>query len=233
MARRRKRKKRTLKKKVKFGPRYRVAFRRRREGRTDYHARYRLVLSKKIRAVVRKSLKNIIVQFVESRIEGDHTLSFTKSTELVKYGWEYGRGNTPAAYLTGFLAGCKAKQKGIEEAILDLGPQSAIKGNRLFAALKGLVDAGVEIPHNPEIFPSPDRLTGEVIAKWAEKLKEENPDFYNRQFSDYIKRGLDPVNMPKVFDEVLEKIASEFGVEKPDLTAEEEEEWEEEWEEEE
>lgn len=229
MAKRRKRKKRALKKKIRFGPRYRVAFRRRREGRTDYHARYRLVLSKKIRAVVRKSLKNVVIQFVESKIEGDRTLVFTKSTELIKYGWEYGRGNTPAAYLTGFLAGCKAKKAGIEEAILDIGPQSAIKGNRLFAALKGLVDAGLDIPHSPEIFPEPSRIKGEIIAEWARKLKEENPEFYNKQFSDYIKRGLAPEDMPKVFESVLEKIANDYGVEVPNLeSGEEEDEWEEE-----
>jgi len=226
MARRRKRRQK-VKKKIRFGPRYRLHFRRRREGKTDYRARYRMVISKKIRAVVRKSLKNIIIQFVEVRPEGDHTLSFTKSTELIKYGWNYNRGNTPAAYLTGFLAGCKAIKAGIKEAILDIGPQRSVRGGRLYAALKGLVDAGLEIPHNPVIFPSVDRIKGEVIANWAKKLKEEDEDFYKRQFSGYIKNNLDPAEMPKVFEEVLNKIAEEYGVEVPELE-EEEEEWEEE-----
>ncbi len=214
MARRKKKKRKKVVKK-RWGPRYRVAFRRRREGRTDYQARYRLVLSKETRAVVRKSLKNITIQFVVSKLEGDITLSYTKSTDLIKYGWEYNRGNTPAAYLTGFLAGCRAIKKGIKRAILDLGPQSTVHGGRLFATLKGLVDAGMEIPHNPAVFPSPDRIKGEVIAEWASKLETENPEFYNRQFGDYMKRGLDPKDIPKVFDEVLGKIADEFGVEKP------------------
>ena len=226
MAKSRRKRRRKLIKKKRFGPRYRVPFRRRREGKTDYHARYRLVLSEKIRAVVRKSLRNVVIQFVESRIEGDVTLSFTKSTELIKYGWEYNRGNAPAAYLTGFLAGCKAKKAGIEEAILDLGPQSAIKGGRLFAALRGLVDAGIEIPHNPAVFPPASRIKGELIAEWAAKLNEENKEFYNKQFSNYLKKGLKPEDMPNVFDEVLTKIANEYGVEKPTLEDETEEEFE-------
>ena len=226
MAKSRRKRRRKLIKKKRFGPRYRVPFRRRREGKTDYHARYRLVLSEKIRAVVRKSLRNVVIQFVESRIEGDVTLSFTKSTELIKYGWEYNRGNAPAAYLTGFLAGCKAKKAGIEEAILDLGPQSAIKGGRLFAALRGLVDAGIEIPHNPAVFPTASRIKGELIAEWAAKLNEENKEFYNKQFSNYLKKGLKPEDMPNVFDEVLTKIANEYGVEKPTLEDETEEEFE-------
>ncbi len=228
MARRRKKRRQKVKKKVRFGPRYRLHFRRRREGKTDYRARYRMVLSKKIRAVVRKSLKNMVVQFVETRPEGDHTLSFTKSTELVKYGWEYNRGNTPAAYLTGFLAGCKAIKAGITEAILDIGPQRSVRGSRIYATLKGLVDAGLEIPHNPSIFPSPERIRGEVIAEWAKKLKEDNEEYYKKQFSEYLEKNLDPENIPKAFEEVLKKIADEYGVEVPSLEEEEEEEWEEE-----
>jgi len=231
MARRKKRRQK-VKKKTRFGPRYRLHFRRRREGKTDYRARYRMVLSKKIRAVVRKSLKNMVIQFVETKPEGDFTLSFTKSTELIKYGWPYNRGNTPAAYLTGFLAGCKAMKAGIKEAILDIGPQRSVKGGRLYAALKGLVDAGLEIPHNPVVFPSVDRIRGEVIAEWAKKLKEENEEFYKRQFGGYLKNNLNPEDIPNIFDEVLKKIAEEYGVEVPSFE-EEEEEWEEEWEEEE
>lgn len=227
---RRKRKRQLTKKKTRFGPRYRLHFRRRREGKTDYRARYRMVLSKKIRAVVRKSLKNITIQFVETRIEGDHTLSFTKSTELVKYGWPFNRGNTPAAYLTGFLAGCKALKAGIKEAILDIGPQPAIRGGRLFAALRGMVDAGLEIPHSPGIFPSPARIRGEVIAEWAKNLKETNEEFYKKQFGGYLKNNLNPEDIPSIFEQVLSNIASEFGVEVPEF--EEEEEFEEEWEEE-
>ena len=52
------------------GPRYHVKPRRRREGKTDYRKRLRLLRSRKIRMVVRKSLKNTQVQLVEYK-EGD------------------------------------------------------------------------------------------------------------------------------------------------------------------
>jgi large subunit ribosomal protein L18 len=54
-------------------------------------------------------------------------------------------------------------QKGMKEAVLDIGMQKSIKGCRLFAALKGVVDAGVEVPHSDDILPSEDRLTGKHI----------------------------------------------------------------------
>ncbi|MHA1616363.1 MAG: 50S ribosomal protein L18 [Candidatus Njordarchaeales archaeon] len=210
-----------------FGPRYRVPFRRRREGRTDYRARYKMVISGKIRAVVRKSLRNIVVHFVKAELEGDKTLSYTKSTELVKFGWKYGRGNLPAAYLTGYLAGLKAIQAGLKEAILDIGPQRSTKGNRLYAALKGLVDAGVEIPHSEEILPDVDRIRGEHIANYARLLKKKDPEKYRRQFSRYLAQGLDPEKIPEVFEETLKNIASAFGVEPPTFEEESEEEFEE------
>ncbi|MHA1589293.1 MAG: 50S ribosomal protein L18 [Candidatus Njordarchaeales archaeon] len=205
----------------KYGPRYRVPFRRRREGRTDYRARYKMVISGKIRAVVRKSLRNIVIHFVRAKLEGDETLVFTKSTELTKYGWRYNRGNVPAAYLTGYLAGLKALKAGIKEAILDIGPQRSTKGNRLYAALKGLVDAGVEIPHGEEILPEISRIKGEHIANYARLLKENDPEKYKRQFSGYISQGLDPEKIPEEFEKTLNNIAKAFGVEPPELVKDE------------
>ena len=201
------------------GKTYRVAWRRRREGRTDYYARYRMLLSGKIRAVVRKSLRHIVVQFVRAEINGDRTLSYTKSTELRKYGWKYGCGNTPAAYLTGFLAGLKALNANITEAILDIGPQRSTYGGRLYAALKGIIDAGVRIPHDEKIFPSPDRILGKHIENYANMLKD-NKEKYQRQFRGYIKAKIDPTKISENFMEVLEKIANTFQVEKPNWVEE-------------
>jgi len=212
----------------KFGPRYRLPFKRRREGRTDYHARYKMLLSGKIRAVVRKSLRNIIIQFIKAELGGDKTLITTWSTELRKYGWRFGNGNIPAAYLTGYLAGLKAIKRGIEEAILDIGPHRSTKGNRLYAALKGLIDAGVEIPYGDGILPDIDRIQGEHIVDYAKKLKEGNKEKFERQFSDYIKRGLDPERISEEFRKTLNTIAQAFGVEPPSLEEEFEEELEEE-----
>lgn len=203
-------------KRKKFGKTYRVPWRRRREGRTDYHARYKMLLSGKIRAVVRKSLRHIVVQFVKAEIGGDKTLSFTKSTELRKYGWEYNCGNIPAAYLTGFLAGLKAIRNNINEAILDIGPQRSTKGGRIYAALKGILDVGVWIPHSEEILPSPERLLGKHIEHFATELKERDIDYYSKQFNQYISKKLDPAKISEQFIMVIKNIAKDFNAKIPD-----------------
>lgn len=147
------------------GPRYRVPFRRRREGKTDYRKRLKLLLSEKPRAVVRKTLNHTIVQIVTFDMRGDVTLVSSHSNELKKYGWKANTGNIPASYLTGLLCGKRALQKGIKEAILDIGLHPPTKGSRVFAALKGLLDAGMLIPHSPEVLPQDGRIRGEHISE--------------------------------------------------------------------
>jgi len=56
------------------GPRYSVKPRRRREGKTDYRKRLKLLRSRKVRMVVRKSIKNTQIQFVEYKEGGDNIL---------------------------------------------------------------------------------------------------------------------------------------------------------------
>ncbi len=146
------------------GPRYRVPFRRRREGKTDYRKRLKLLLSGKPRVVVRKTLRHTIVQVIEFDVKGDRVLASAHSNELKKYGWKANTGNLPASYLTGLLCGKKALKKGIKEGVLDIGLHSPIKGARIFAALKGLVDAGMEIPHSEEVFPQEERIKGKHIS---------------------------------------------------------------------
>jgi large subunit ribosomal protein L18 len=149
-----------------------IKFKRRREDKTNYRKRLALLKSDKTRVVVRKSLSNITIQFVNFINNCDQTVSATTSVELKKLGWTR-TGNVPAAYLTGLIAGKKAKDKKIDEAILDLGLQSKTKGSRLYAALKGVVDAGVNVPHSEEILPSEDRIKGKHISKEVEKQFEE------------------------------------------------------------
>ena len=52
---------------------------------------------------------------------------------------------------------------GHEEAVLDIGLAASTSGNRVFAALKGMVDAGLDIPHGDSVFPDEDRLNGAHI----------------------------------------------------------------------
>ncbi|MEM1657670.1 MAG: 50S ribosomal protein L18 [Candidatus Jordarchaeales archaeon] len=194
------------------GARYRIPFRRRREGKTNYRRRRKLVISGRLRLVVRGSLNNFSAQLVEPKFGGDKTLVSAHSRELVKkYGWKGHCGNVPTAYLTGFLLALKAKKAGFRDAILDIGLHTPSKGCRVFAALKGALDGGLEIPHGEEIFPSKERIRGEHIAEYARKLLEENPELYAKQFSAQIKRGVRPENLPEHFDEVKEAIVKEFG----------------------
>jgi large subunit ribosomal protein L18 len=153
---------------------YRVKFRRVRSGKTDYRARKQLLISRKPRLVVRKSLKNTLLQIVIPQAAGDVTLVSANTSDLKKYGYTGGTGNITSAYLTGLLLGYRAKKSGQKEAILDAGLYHTTKGGRMFAALKGAVDAGMEIPYDPEIFPSEDRIMGKHIDQYRKSnIKEQ------------------------------------------------------------
>jgi large subunit ribosomal protein L18 len=149
-----------------------VKFKRRLQCKTNYRRRLGLLKSGKVRLVIRKSLSNISVQFVNFKPEGDETLASAVSAELKKFGWTRS-GNLPAAYLTGLLAGKKAKKNNVTEAVLDLGIQNSTKGSRIYAALKGAVDAGINIPHSNDILPSDDRIKGKHISDDVVKQFEE------------------------------------------------------------
>jgi len=143
------------------GPRYRVHFRRRREGKTDYRVRLRLLRSGSSRAVVRCSGRRVRVSIVAFDPAGDRVVAAAESSELAKIAFPAARfASTPAAYLTGMLAGLRAKSSGTREAVLDAGLRRPTRGGRLTAALKGLLDAGIEIPHGKEGFPTKDRIAG-------------------------------------------------------------------------
>lgn len=185
--------------------RYCVPYRRRREGKTNYGKRKALIVSDKPRLVVRGSLKNIIAQIVVAKPHGDEVIVSAHSRELTKYGWRAPRGNVPAAYLTGFLCALKAKAMGVEEALLDIGLYTPSKGSRVFAALKGAIDAGLIIPHSEEVLPDEDRITGEHIANYA-KMLSVNHEKYVLTFSQYIKNNVPPEDLPQHVVEVKEAI---------------------------
>ena len=171
------------------GPRYFVPFRRRREGKTDYYQRTRLVVSDVPRMVVRKTNRHIIVQLVTAELDGDRTLVAANSAELEKYGYKGSTSSTPAAYLTGMLFAVKARKAKQESAILDIGLNRATPGARVFAALKGAVEAGLAIPHGEEILPSDERAKGAHIAA------------YNKNAGDIVK------NVEQVADAIKKEMA--------------------------
>ena len=192
------------------GPRYRVPFRRRREGKTNYRVRRALVLSGVLRFVVRVSLKHITVQVIESEAIGDKVLVSAHSSELAKkYGWLISSGNIPSAYLTGLLCGFRTLVNGIEKVILDIGLNIPSKGTRVFAALKGVIDAGVEVPYSEDILPDENRISGKHIEEYGSSLSPD-PVIYKRVFSRYLLKGLSPEAISDQFYVVKEKITSSF-----------------------
>jgi len=148
------------------GPRYRVHFRRRREGKTDYRVRLRLLKSGMPRAVVRFSDRRVRVAIMRFDPVGDRVVASAESAELGRLGFPAASlSSTPAAYLTAYLAGLRSKSAGEESVVLDAGIHHPTEGGRLSAALKGLLDAGVEVPHGEGVFPSSERLNGAHLPK--------------------------------------------------------------------
>ncbi|XP_046550156.1 60S ribosomal protein L5-like [Haliotis rubra] len=219
--------------------RFQVKFRRRREGRTDYFARKRLIFQEKnkyntpkYRLIVRFTNKDIICQIAYARIEGDIIIAAAYAHELPRYGVKVGLTNYAASYCTGLLLARRLLQKlkldsiytGVEEAngeeyyvededgkpgafraYLDIGLVRTTTGARVFGALKGAVDGGIDIPHSMKRFPGFDsessefkaeihrnHILGVHVGNYMKHLKEEDEDLYRKQFSRFIKEGITP-----------------------------------------
>jgi len=218
--------------------RFQVKFKRRREGKTDYYARKRLITqdknkynTPKYRLVIRFTNKDVICQIAYARIEGDMILAAAYSHELPRYGVTVGLSNYAAAYCTGLLLARRLLTKlnlheiytGNEEVngdeynvesvdgspgafrcFLDVGLARTTTGARIFGALKGAVDGGLDIPHSMKRFPGYDseskefnadvhrkHIFGQHVADYMRQLVEEDEDAYKRQFSQYIKNGVE------------------------------------------
>ncbi|MEK6808858.1 MAG: 50S ribosomal protein L18 [Nanoarchaeota archaeon] len=169
------------------GNTYTVKFRRRREGITDYYKRLRLLKSGMPRLVIRKFLNTISAQIVTYSKHGDNVIVSAHSKELNDIGWNMSKGNIPSAYLVGLLLGKKALKKNINSAILDLGLITSTKGSRIYSALKGAIDAGIDVPCNKEVLPAENRIKGNHIMEYS---KQRNMQ----------------CNIGKLFEEVKDKI---------------------------
>jgi large subunit ribosomal protein L18 len=164
---------------------YQTPFRRRHEGRTNYAKRLAYVKSGMPRAVVRKSTNNLSVQFIQTTEGKDSIVASAHTKELNEYTYKGHGGNVPAAYLTGYLAGKRMLTVQKEaETIVDFGIQPVIHGTRLFAAIKGIVDAGVKVKADAVSFPKEERVQGKHVDLFASK----EPSKMNRtQFQSYLK----------------------------------------------
>ncbi|MDD5148301.1 MAG: 50S ribosomal protein L18 [Candidatus ainarchaeum sp.] len=185
---------------------YKVGFRRRREGKTNYRKRLELVKSGRHRLVVRQSNKCVLAQLVIFDRQGDKVSAEGNSRDLEKFGWIAGKKNLPAAYLAGFLAGTRAKKAGIESAVLDMGFRTPVHGARCFAALKGAIDSGLKIPFEAGALPAQERLSGKHIEDYAKKL---SPEEFKKKFSGYASRNVDARNLTALFESAKKNILQE------------------------
>merc|ERR1711881_784386 len=237
--------------------RFQVKYKRRREGKTDYYARKRLVTqdknkfgTPKYRFVVRFTNKDIICQVVSSKIKGDicHTAAYAH--EIPRYGLSVGLTNYSAAYCVGLLCarrlltkvGLADKFEGTEEvtaefedcfvlnnedeeegvsafhANLDVGLKRTTLGSKIFSAMKGAFDGGLEIPHSEKKFygydpdegeysaeANRDRILGDHVATYMNALEEEEEE-YKKKFSKYIEAGVKGNDLEALYLEVHKKI---------------------------
>lgn len=146
---------------------YTMPFRRKREGRTNYKKRLTLLKSRRLRLVIRPSLKNMTAQIIGYEADGDRIFVGVNSSSLHKLGWKLGCGNLPAAYLTGYLLGKKMQKTKSGPVVLDSGLCAVVKGSRMFAVVKGAKEAGIDLPVDEVMLPSDERVQGNHIAAYA------------------------------------------------------------------
>ncbi len=141
---------------------YSKILRRLRDEKTNYRKRKTMLMGRRDFITVNISNENTQVQILKPEMKGDKVLASAHSRFLVSKGWKGSRKNVPACYLTGYLAGKKALSKGAKDAILYSGTKKYTQ--RMAAALKGVIDAGLQIPADPETLPSDDRINGEHLT---------------------------------------------------------------------
>ena len=162
-----------------YGKNQRLRFKRRRNGETDYRRRMKMLRGGFARAVVRVTNTQTICQLVNYEPTGDTVkISIDGRTLVEKYGWpiDASRKSIPESYISGYAMAKAAIAAGHKEAVLDIGLAASTPGNRVFAALKGMIDAGMEIPYGESVLPDDDRINGshidDSIAKAVEAAKK-------------------------------------------------------------
>ena len=120
-----------------------------------------MLMSKRGFITINVTNENTQVQIVKPEISGDKVIASAHSRFLLKDGWKGSRKNIPAAYLTGYSVGKKALSKGTSDAIVYSGTRKYTQ--RMAAAVKGIIDAGIKVPSDEETFPSEERINGEHL----------------------------------------------------------------------
>jgi large subunit ribosomal protein L18 len=186
-------------------------YRRKRERKTDYRRRLKLLLSGFPRLVVRQSNKYISAQIVIYENNGDRTVAEFSSKNLVKFGWKGDEDNIAAAFLTGLALAKLARESGFsaDRLVPDLGMHSPHKGGKLFALLMGASEGGLPITVGEEALLDESMLRMEQLAKYASELKNKDQKVYAQRFSRYLERGLEPEKLPAHFDEIRKNLGAQ------------------------
>ncbi len=139
--------------------------RRRKEFKTNYLKRIKLLKSGLPRIVFRKTNKYVFAQYITSKEAQDKIEMEVKSRDLVKYGWpKEAQGSLKsitASYFVGLLIGQKISKNKLENPVVDFGMIRSIHKSKVYGFLKGLIDAGIKIKCKEEIFPEETRIKGE------------------------------------------------------------------------
>jgi len=244
--------------------RFQVQPRRRRQNKTDYYARKRLIWqdknkydTPKYRLVVRFTNRDVICAVVASALGGDRVVKAAYGHELRRYGLKFGFKSWPATYATGLLLARRintymklpfvGRKDAVEKyfnvadedeqddsntdvstrrpfkAVLDVGLHRTTTGSRLFAAVKGACDGGLNVPHSPTRFPGAPKskeeevdfavvrkyIFGGHIAEYMTSLAEEDEEAYKTQFSAAVKAGVTGDKVEAMFTKLHEAIRAD------------------------
>jgi len=245
--------------------RFQVKFKRRRQCKTDYQARLRLIIqdknkykTPKYRFTVRITNRDIVCQVFSSDMTHDVCMLAAYAHELPRYGLTVGLTNYAAAYCTGLLLARRVNTKlGLDyegqaevdgeefhveadpegkapfRALLDVGLRRTTTGARIFGALKGACDGGLDIPHNERRFPGTEAIGGDWTAdaethkkyifgghvgEYMESLQEDDDEAYQKQFARYIKAGVGPDDLEELYAKVHAAIRENPFVKRDPLT---------------
>jgi len=198
--------------------------------------------SPRYRLVVRFTNKDVITQITYAKLQGDIVMAAAYSHELPRYGMALGLTNYAAAYATGLLLARRLltklkladKYKGntdingqdynVEEiddaprpfcALLDVGLRRTTTGSKVFAAMKGATDGGLDVPHSDKRFVGYDdeakKLNPDILRKYIfgghvsdymKTLSESDNAKYNQVFSRYVKAGIKPDSLESTWKKV-------------------------------
>jgi large subunit ribosomal protein L18 len=175
--------------------------------KTNYRKRQALLISKQDFVTIKITNQNVIAQVLKPEIQGDIVRVSTHSRELRRYGWKGSLNSLPACFLVGLVLGRKALEKGVDKAVLYIGNKPFT--SRIAACMKGIVQAGINIPISSESYPTEHRLNGQHIAEYAHKIKTEDINKYNKYFSSLLKEGLVPENYQSHVEEITARILKE------------------------